>query len=154
MASHTQGIGLFTAENIAAMLQAIPDSNGTYVDIAGKAQEHGAILSPYTISSWVNRSRADIRARRNNTAYARFAKQYDQLRAEHRGSDANRNREFNRALEILERTCECGNDKVLLPDGKLAEQCRECQNKVPKSSKLTFRWYSTFFALRAAIQPS
>ena len=154
MASHTQGIGLFTAENIAAMLQAIPDSNGTYAEIAGKAQEHGAILSPYTISSWVNRSRADIRARRNNTAYARFAKQYDQLRAEHRGSDANRNREFNRALEILERTCECGNDKVLLPDGKLAEQCRECQNKVPKSSKLTFRWYSTFFALRAAIQPS
>ncbi len=31
MASHTQGIGLFTAENIA-----------------GNAQEHGAILSPYT----------------------------------------------------------------------------------------------------------
>ena len=127
MASHTQGIGLFTAENIAAMLQAIPDSNGTYADIAGKAQEHGAILSSYTISSWVNRSRADIRARRNNTAYARFAKQYDQLRAEHCGPDANRNREFNRVLEILERTCECGNDKMLMPDGKLAEQCRECQ---------------------------
>ena len=48
MASHTQGIGLFTAENIAAMLQAIPDSNGTYADIAGKAQEHSTILSPYT----------------------------------------------------------------------------------------------------------
>ena len=129
MASHTQGIGLFTAENIAAMLQAILDSNGTYADIAraGKAQEHGAILSPYTISSWVNRSRADIRARRNNTACARFAKQYDQLRAEHCGSDANRNREFNRALEILERTCECGNDKMLMPDGTLAESCREYQ---------------------------
>ena len=115
MASHTHGIGLFTAENIA-----------------GKAQEHGAILSPYTISSWLNRSRAGIRARRNNTAYARFAKQYDQLRAEHCGSDANRNREFNRefnrALEILERTCECDNDKMLMPDGKLAEQCRECQD--------------------------
>ena len=36
MASHTQGIGLFTAENIAAMLQAIPDSNGTYADTAGQ----------------------------------------------------------------------------------------------------------------------
>ena len=128
MASHTQGIGLFTAENIAAMLQAIPDSNGTYADIAGKAQEHGAILSPYTISSWVNRSRADIRARGNNTAYARFAKQYDQLRAEHCGSDANRNREFNRALEILERTCECDNDKILLPDGKMGNTCQECQD--------------------------
>ncbi len=109
MASHTQGIGLFTAENIA-----------------GKAQEHGAILSPYTISSWLNRSRAGIRARRNNTAYARFTTQYDQLRAEHSGSDANRNREFNRALGILERTCQCDNDKMLMPDGKLAEQCREC----------------------------
>ena len=75
----------------------------------------------------MNRSRAGIRARRNNTAYARFAKQYDQLRAEHCGSDANRNREFNRALEILERTCQCDNDKMLMPDGKLAEQCRECQ---------------------------
>lgn len=62
---------------------------------------------------------------------ARFAKQYDQLRAEHCGSDANRNREFNRefnrALEILERTCQCDNDKMLMPDGKLAELCRECQ---------------------------
>ena len=128
MASHSQGIGLFTAENIAAMLQAIPDSNGTYADIARKAQEHGAILSPYTISSWVNRSRADIRARRNNTAYARSAKQYDQLRAEHCRSDANRNREFNRALEILERTCECDNDKMLMPDGKLGSTCQDCQD--------------------------
>ena len=73
-------------------------------------------------------SRADIRARRNNTAYARFAKQYDQPRAEHCGSDANRNREFDRALEILERTCECVNDKMLLPDGKLASTCQECQD--------------------------
>ena len=30
--------------------------------------------------------------------------------------------EFDRALEILERTCECGNDKMLLPDGKLGRQ--------------------------------
>ena len=37
------------------------------------------------------------------------------------------NRELDRALEILKRTCECGNDKMLLPDGKLTDQYQECQ---------------------------
>ena len=44
------------------------------------------------------------------------------------GPDNNRNREFDRALEILERTCECSNDKMLLPDGKLGSTCQECQD--------------------------
>ena len=32
-------------ENIAAILRATPDSNGTYADIARKAQEHDALVS-------------------------------------------------------------------------------------------------------------
>ena len=63
-----------------------------------------------------------------STAYARFTKQYQDLVAQHCGPDNNRNREFDRALEILERTCECGNDKMLLPDGNLGNTCQDCQD--------------------------
>ena len=54
-----------------------------------------------------------------STAYARFTKLYKELVGEHCRPDHNRNREFDRGLEILKRTCECGNDKMLLPNGKL-----------------------------------
>ena len=37
--------------------------------------------------------------------------------------------EFDRALEILERTCECGNDKMLLPDGKLGNTCQDLDTR-------------------------
>ena len=40
---------------------------------------------------------------------------------EHCSPDANRNCQLDRVLEILERTCECGNDKVIAPDGSLAD---------------------------------
>ena len=76
----------------------------------------------------VSHGRADIEAGQPSTAYARFTKLYRDLIDEHCGPDTNRNREFDRALEILERTCECGNDKMLLPDGKLGSTCQECQD--------------------------
>ena len=79
MPNYKLGIALFTTENITAILRSIPDSNDTYADIARQARGHGAIVSPRTISRWVNVGRADILARRNNTAYARFAKRYDGL---------------------------------------------------------------------------
>ena len=60
-----------------------------------------------------------------STAYARFTKRYQDLVDEHCGPDTNRN--FDRALEIPERTCECGNDKMLPPDGKLGSTCQDCQ---------------------------
>ena len=72
--------------------------------------------------------KADVEAGQPSTAYARFTKRYRELIDEHCGPDNNRNREFDRALEILERTCECGNDKMLLPDGKLGSTCQECQD--------------------------
>ena len=43
--------------------------------------------------------------------------------------DANRSRELDRAFDILERTCECGTEKMLAPDGSLADRCRECQER-------------------------
>ena len=45
---------------------------------------------------------------------------------EHCNADANRNREFDRALQILELTCDCGNHKMTMPDGTLGDTCREC----------------------------
>ena len=35
---------------------------------------------------------------------------------------------MDRALEILKRTCECGNDKILLPNGSLGDTCQGCQD--------------------------
>ena len=38
MPNKTRGVGLFTAENIVAVIRAIPESDGTYQDVARKPQ--------------------------------------------------------------------------------------------------------------------
>ena len=127
MPNKTRGVGLFTAENIVAAIRAIPESDGTYRDVARKAEQYGGNCHYHTISNWVSHGRADVQAGQPSTAYARFTKRYKELVDEHCGPDNNRNREFDRALEILERTCECGNDKMLMLDGTLGDSCRECK---------------------------
>ena len=127
MPNKTRGVGLFTAENIVAVIRAIPESDGTYRDVARKAEQYGGNVQYHTISNWASHGRADLEAGQPSTAYARFTKLYKELVDEHCKPDNNRNRELDQALEILKRTCECGNDKMLLPDGKLADQCQECQ---------------------------
>ena len=128
MPNTTRGVGLFTAENIVAVMRAIPESDGTYRDVARKAEQYGGNFHHQTISNWIRHGRADVAASQPSTAYARFTKRYQDLIAEHCGPDNNRNRELDRALEILERTCECGNDKMLMTDGKLGNNCQECQD--------------------------
>ena len=128
MSNTTRGVGLFTAENIVAVLRAIPESDGTYRDVDCKAEQYGGYFHYHTISNWVSHGQADIEAGKPSTVYARFTKRYQELVAEHCGPDTNRNHELDRALEILKRTCECGNDKVLQPDRKLANTCQECQD--------------------------
>ena len=128
MPNTTRGVGLFTAENIVAVLRAIPESDGTYRDVARKSQQYGGTVHYHTISNWASHGRTDMEASQPSTAYARFTKQYRGLIDEHCGPDTNRNREFDRALEILKRTCVCSNDKMLLPDGKLGNTCQECQD--------------------------
>ena len=128
MPNKTRGVGLFTAENIVAVIRAIPESDGTYRDVARKAEQYGGNFHHHTISNWVSHGRADVEAGQPSTAYARFTKLYQDLVDQHCRPDNNRNREFDRALEILERTCECSNDKMLLPDGKLGSTCQECQD--------------------------
>ena len=128
MPNTTQGVGLFTAENIVAAIRAILESDGTYRDVASKAEQYGGYFQHHTLSNWVKHGQADLEAGQLSTAYARFTKRYQDLINEHCGPDTNRNREFDRALEILKRTCECSNDKLLLPDGKLGNICQECQD--------------------------
>ena len=128
MASNTKGIGYFTAENIVAVLRALPETDGTYGEVINRAREYGADVSQHTLGKWVSTGRTDLKAGKRQTAFARFAQRYDQLMEEHCNSDANRNRELDRGLEILERTCDCENEKTVMSDGKLADQCRECQD--------------------------
>ncbi len=122
-----RGIGNFTTQNLVAVFRAVPKSDGTYVDVARIAEELGSHIHAQTIARWMKFGNADIRKGDNTTAFARFAKQFNQLKNEHCNDDANRNREFDRALEILERTCECGNQKMILDNGKVAEQCQVCR---------------------------
>ena len=128
MPNTRRGVGLFTAENIVAIMRATPESDGTYRDVARKAQQYGGTAHHHNICSWVNRGKADIKAGKQSTAYARFTKRYKELVAEHCGPDANRSRELDRALELMVRTCECGNEKMLMPDRKLGSTCQECQD--------------------------
>ena len=94
-----------------AVLPAIPANNGTYGDIARQAAERGASLSLHTRSRWVNKGRADTRAREISTGYAGFAQRFDEIKTEYCGHDANRNYELNRAFEILEQAGECDADR-------------------------------------------
>ena len=128
MPNTTRGVGLFTAENIVAVIRAIPESDGTYRDVACKAQKYGGNIQHHTLSNWLSHGRTDVTAGQPSTAYARFTKLYRDLIAAHCRPDHNRSRQLDRALEILKRTCECGNDKMLLPDGNLDSTCQECSD--------------------------
>ena len=83
MPNTTRGVGLFTAENIGAVIRAIPESDGTYRNVARKAQQYGGTVHYHTISNWVSHGRADVEAGQPSTAYARFTKRYQDLVAEH-----------------------------------------------------------------------
>ena len=135
MASSMKGNGYFTAENIVAVLRVLPETNGTYDQIIERTKEHGVDLPKHALSRWVASGRADIRAGKHQTAFARFAQRFDQIRKEHCGPETKRTRELDRALEVLDRTCECGNEKALEADGKLADQCLGCQDIDPQTKQ-------------------
>ena len=48
MASNTKGIGYFTAENIVAVLRALPETDGTYGEVTNHAREYGGDVSQHT----------------------------------------------------------------------------------------------------------
>ena len=79
MPNKTRGVGLFTAENIVAVIRAIPESDGTYRDVARKAEQYGGNFHHQTIANWIRHGRADLEAGQPSTAYARFTKRYQDL---------------------------------------------------------------------------
>ena len=62
MPNTTRGVGLFTAENNVAVIRAIPESDGTYRDVARKAEQYGGNFHYHTISNWVRYGQADVEA--------------------------------------------------------------------------------------------
>ena len=127
MTTPQRGIGKFTVQNLVAIIRAVPKSNGTYADVAKLTTERNGDVPAHTIANWVQAGNADIREGNNATAYARLAKIYTDLLEENCGAEANRTYELERALEILELTCECGNEKMVQEDGKVADQCQICR---------------------------
>ena len=126
MVKHITGVGHFTAENIVAVLRAVPETDGTYAEVVERAREYGVTISKSVLGKWVATGHRDLQARRSQTAFGRFTAMYDEIKDENCNAEANRTREFDRALQILERTCDCGNDKMTMPDGTLGDTFREC----------------------------
>lgn len=48
MVNFTNGVGHFTARNIAAILKALPETNGTYQEVDRQASDYGVNVSPVT----------------------------------------------------------------------------------------------------------
>lgn len=96
------------------MFRAVPERNGTCADLPPVAEDYDGDVRSHTIAHWVHAGNADIRNGNNATAYVRFAKIHKDRLKEQGGGEANRTRELGHALEILARTCECGNEKMLL----------------------------------------
>ena len=46
MPNTTRGVGLFTAENIVAVIRAIPESDGTYRDVASNPKPSSTAANP------------------------------------------------------------------------------------------------------------
>lgn len=102
MPNFNNGVGHFTARNIAAVLRAVPKTDGSYSQLTAKAKEYGAHVSNSTLGKWVSCGRFDIRAGERQTAYASFAQHYDKIRKETCDPDKARIREFEEGLRILE----------------------------------------------------
>ena len=63
MPNISTGVGMFTAENIASVIRAIPESNGTYRDVARKSEQYGGCFHHNTMSNWVKHGQADVAAK-------------------------------------------------------------------------------------------
>ena len=77
---HDDLVGEFRAENLAAILRAVPQTDGTYSAVASKAQEYGSTVLASTIAEWLEEGRGDLIAGDVDTAFARFTAAFDERR--------------------------------------------------------------------------
>ena len=75
---HDDGVGEFRAENLVAILQAVPQTDGTYSAVASKAREFGSTVLASTLDEWIQEGREDLIAGDNETAFARFVTAFDE----------------------------------------------------------------------------
>ena len=128
MPNTTRGVGLFTAENIVAVIRAIPESDGTYRDIAVRPSNTAATFTttPFRTGSATAGLMLKLANRPPPTPDSPNGTESWSTSTADRTTTGTAN--CDRAIEILERTCECSNDKLLLPDGKLGNTCQECKD--------------------------
>ena len=75
--ANNYGIGYFTAENLAAVLRALPETDGTYAEVVKRARDYEADVSRYLLGKWVATGRRDRKAGNRASAYARFAEHFE-----------------------------------------------------------------------------
>ena len=75
---HDHWVGEFRAENLVAILRAIPQTDGTYSAVATKAREYGSTVLASTLDEWIQEGRDDLIAGDSETAFARFATAYEE----------------------------------------------------------------------------
>ena len=122
---------LFRSNNLIAVLQALPHSDGTYSGVIEQIKEvHGEDIpfSVKTLGQWLARGHKDLRHNRKGTPYARFAARFDAIKAEHCTFEMVMNREVDEAFAFLDSHCECGERLQEFSDGSLGKTCWECAN--------------------------
>ena len=69
---------LFTAENIAALVRAASDSDGTHADVCAIASEFGGCeVSPSVLGGWLRQGRRLAESGMGDHPYAEFAREFE-----------------------------------------------------------------------------
>ena len=72
------GVDDFKAENLVAILRAVPQTDGTCSAVARKAHEYGSTVLASTLDEWLQEGREDLISGETETAFARFVTAYDE----------------------------------------------------------------------------
>ena len=119
---------VFTSNNIVAILRSVPESSGTYEDVARVARENYEVsVTPHTISNWVSAGQKLTRDNKKDAGYAMFAVKFKELVKLHCSDAEFRRREMEAALEILSSTCDCGNPLEKFEDNTKGAVCVDCK---------------------------
>ena len=71
-------VGDFRAENLVAILRAVPQTDGTCGAVVSKAREYGSTVLASTLDEWIQEGREDLIAGDSETAFARFVAAFDE----------------------------------------------------------------------------
>lgn len=75
------GVDDFRAQNLVAILRAVPQTDGTCSAVAGEAREYGSTVLASTLDEWIQEGREDLIAGDAETAFVRFVTAYDERKS-------------------------------------------------------------------------